>query len=331
VQNRLGGARARDRGHGICDLRELVGAQLDVRRGDVLLQTRAALGPGDRDDVVALGQHPCKRELRRRHALGGGELLDRGDEVEVALEVLALEARVPAAEVVVGEVVERLDLAGQEPAAERRVGHEADAELAAGRQDLVLGVARPQRVLGLQRGDLVHGVRAAQRLGSGLAQAEVADLALRDQLGHRPDGLLDRRVDVDAVLVVEVDVVGAEALQRVLARLLDVLGAPVGGAAARVGGIADDPELRGQHDLVAAIGDRAPDEALVCVRAVDVGGVEEVDAQLDGAMDHGDRLVVVARAVELGHAHAAQAEGGDGGAGAAQRACLHARHAIAPY
>ena len=54
----------------------------------------------------------------------------------------------------------------------------------------------------------------------------MADLALGDQLGHRPDGLLDRDVRVDAVLVVEVDVVRAEALERALDRGADPLGEP---------------------------------------------------------------------------------------------------------
>ena len=75
--------------------------------------------------------------------------------------------------------------------------------------------------------------------------------------------------------------------------------------------------------------DGAPHENLVGVRAVDVGGVQEVDAELERAVDGGDRLVVVAGAVELGHAHAAEAEGGDGRALEAQSACLHGGHAIA--
>ena len=59
---------------------------------------------------------------------------------------------------------------------------------------------------------------------------EVADLALLDELGHRPDGVLDRGAGVDAVLVVEVDVVGAEALQGGLAGRAHVVGAAVDAA-----------------------------------------------------------------------------------------------------
>ena len=53
--------------------------------------------------------------------------------------------------------------------------------------------------------------------GRGLGQAEVAHLALLHQLGHGAHRLLDRRVGVDAVLVVEVDHLDAEPLQALVA------------------------------------------------------------------------------------------------------------------
>ncbi len=118
----------------------------------------------------------------------------------------------------------------------------------------------------------MHGVGAPDGVGPGFGQAEVADLALGDELGHGADGLLDRGVGVDAVLVVEVDVVGAEPLQRAFDREADVRRAAVEPAAAGVG---HEPELGGQHDLVAAALEGAADELLVGVRAVDLGGVDE--------------------------------------------------------
>jgi hypothetical protein len=45
-------------------------------------------------------------------------------------------------------------------------------------------------------------------------QAEEADLALRDQLRHGAGSLLDGRARVDAVLVVQIDMVGAQPGQR---------------------------------------------------------------------------------------------------------------------
>ena len=71
-----------------------------------------------------------------------------------------------------------VDLPGQEALAERAERHEADPELLERRQDRVLGLAPPERVLALQRGDGLDGVRAADRLHARLGEAEVLDLAL---------------------------------------------------------------------------------------------------------------------------------------------------------
>ena len=83
-----------------------------------------------------------------------------------------------------------------------------------------------------------------------------------------------------------------------------------------------DAELRGQHDLVAAAGDRAADQLLVGERAVHVGGVEERDAEVEGPLDGPLGLGLVAGAVELAHPHAAQPLGRDGQA--AEVPCAHA-------
>jgi hypothetical protein len=104
----------------------------------------------------------------------------------------------------------------------------------------------------------------------------MAHFPLLHELCHRADRLLDRRLQVDAVLVVEIDRLDAEPLQRCLAG-----GADVGGAAvdAEVFAVrtADVPELRRQHDVVAPALDRLADEPLVRAPAVHVGRVEEGD------------------------------------------------------
>ena len=178
-------------------------------------------------------------------------------------------------------------------------------------EDLVLEVAGEQRVLGLQGGDRVHGVRPADGGGRGLGQAEVADLAGLDELGHGADGLLDRDGLVDAVLVVEVDVVDAEALQRGVAGRADVVGAAVDADHGAVGE-ALVAELGGELDLVAPAGDGLADELLVGEGAVHVGGVEEGHAEVERPVDGVGAALLVGGAVELRHPHAAEAEGGDG-------------------
>ena len=154
------------------------------------------------------------------------------------------------------------------------------------RQDLVLEVAGEERVLGLQRGDRVRRrARGGWSSARGLRQPEVAHLAGLDQLGHGADGLLDRDGLVDAVLVVEVDVVDAEALRGEASQArADVVGRAVDAEPAAVGR-ALVAELGGEHDLVAAAGDGAADQLLVGERAVHVGGVEEGDAEVEGAVD----------------------------------------------
>jgi hypothetical protein len=113
------------------------------------------------------------------------------------------------------------------------------------------------------------------------------------------------------VLVVQVDVIGAEPGQRGVAGGDDVLRPPVD----------TDPgavlaplvaELGGQHHLVPAACDGPADQQLIGKRAVHVGGVQEGAAKVDAAVDGGDGLGFVGGAVELGHAHATEADGRDG-------------------
>ena len=112
----------------------------------------------------------------------------------------------------------------------------------------------------------------------GLGQADVADLALGHEFGQGADGVLDGRVRVDPVLVVEVDVVGAEPLQGSLEGGADVRRAAVEVTGATAG-VGDHAELGGQHDLVAAVPDGPADEFLVGERPVDLGGVDQGDAR----------------------------------------------------
>ncbi len=98
-----------------------------------------------------------------------------------------------------------------------------------------------------------------------------------------PPGLLDRHGRVDSVLVVQVDVLDPESLER------GITGAP------NVVRLTIDPdegavfkalisELGGEKYFLAPAGDRPADETLVGVRAVRVGGVKERHAQIQRAV-----------------------------------------------
>ena len=145
---------------------DLLGAELDAVGGGVLLDAGDSLCAGDRGDVVALGEQPGQSNLCRCGTHLGGNGFDLLDDAQVALEVLSDEARVGLAPVVVGEVVNGADLAGEKAVTERGVGNEADAQLAQQRQQVGLWVTGPQGILRLQRCDRMHGVGAADRVGA---------------------------------------------------------------------------------------------------------------------------------------------------------------------
>src|SRR6185437_15845732 len=114
-----------------------------------------------------------------------------------------------------------------------------------------------------------------------------------DKLLERAGRLLDRHRFVDAMLVVEIDVLDAEPLERPVDRPPDVLRLAVDLAAAVL--VPDVAELRREDELVAAARDRAADEPLVVAHLVpvDVGGVEEDDPELERPVDRRDRLLLV--------------------------------------
>ena len=237
-----------------------------------------------------------------------GDLAHPFRQLQVSLEVLLREAwEAGAPGVVLGHVLDAPPTSGEEAAPERAVGDEAYAQLAHGRQDLVLHVAGKERVLRLQGADGVHGVGLPDGLWPRLGEPEVADLAGLDELLHRPDRLLDGRLGVDAVLVVEVYVVHAETRERGVAGLSHVVGLAAHAKEAPVLA-AHVAELGGEDDLVAPALYGLADELLVGERAVHVRGVEEGYAELYGAVDGGYRLVLVAGAVELAHPHAPEAK-----------------------
>ena len=280
--------------------------------GDVLFEVGAALGAGDGEEVVSLGEDPGESQLAGLDAFAVGDGADAIDEQLVLAGGVSGEAWVAgSAEVLVVELGGVGERAGEEAAAEGAVGDEADAELANGGEYLGFNVALPEGVLGLESGDGVDFVGAADGGRGGFGEAEVLHLSRVDELRHGSDGVFDGSVGIDAVLVVEVDVIDAETLQGGVAGLLDVLRFAGDGPEAGIIFLADVGELGREEDLVTARFDGAADELLVVTDTVHVGGVEEVAAEVECAEDGGGGFSIVALAVELTHTHAAETHAGD--------------------
>src|SRR5215210_3805602 len=297
-------AGGRSSGHGLLYTPQVLVGKRDVRCTSVLLEVLAALGAGDGDYIVPLAQEPREGELSRCGVLLGGDLPDPVRQLHVPPEVLLREAREAGAPcVVLGQVLDAPPGAGQETTSQRAVGDEADPEVADGRQDLILRIPGEERVLALEGAHRVHRMRPPDGLGPCLGEPQVSYLPRLDELLHSPHRLLDGHLRVDPVLVVEVYRVHAEPFERGVARPLYVLRLAVDADPASVLATLV-AELGGEDDLVAPALDGFADEPLVGERAVHVRRVEEVDTELHGAVDRGDRLSFVRGAVELAHPHA---------------------------
>ena len=145
------------------------------------------------------------------------------------------------------------------------------------------------------------------------------------RLLDRAGDVLDRHIRVDAVLIEEIDPIGPEALQRGFRDRLDVLRAAVQAAAALACGRVDvEAELRRDHDPIADGRKGLADQFLVGEGPIDLRGVEESHAALDGRPDQGySRLLVDGRAIGMAETHAAEPHGRDFEAALSKFTLLH--------
>jgi hypothetical protein len=102
---------------------------------------------------------------------------------------------------------------------------------------------------------------------------------LLHQLGHRADRLLNRRAGVYPVLIIKVDCIDPQPLQRSFDGAADIgrAGVDTGDLVA----IEFEAELGRDDQLVALPLDRLADQLLVLEGAIDLRGVEEGDAEVD--------------------------------------------------
>src|SRR6266851_6750746 len=114
-------------------------------------------------------------------------------------------------------------------------------------------------------------MRAPNRRRRRLGQTEVAGFARFDEVCHRADGLLDRDLRIDAMLIVEIDDVDLQPLQTRVALLEDILSIAAH-AEKLVVRTAHIAELRCDHHVLAPAGYRFSDQLLVAAVAVHAGG-----------------------------------------------------------
>ena len=279
-------------------------------RPHVLDHMRGLTGAWNRHDERLLREQPRQRELRPAAARLAGNRSVLVEEPQVLRVILRGEARHGATDVARLELVGVAQLTAEEPSRERTERDERHAELAAGVEHRDLRVARPERILALDRRHRVHGMRLAQRRGGDLRQADRPDLPLVHQIRQRPDAVRDRHVRILAVQVIQIDHVGLQARQAVIAHAPQCVRARVDRPPARL--VAEHPALAGQHDIGAMRLEDGAEELLVGAESIEGGGVEHRDAALERrAQDAFRHIPWRRRGVGVAQVHAPEPEGRD--------------------
>src|SRR5215204_906886 len=202
-------------------LRNHVSGDLYPRGAGVAVDLLGPRATDDRAAHVLLAEHPRERELRHAEALIGGYGAQplHGREHLLVHELLhkAVRFRVGGAGALLGGIA-RTILAGKDALGERREDHLADAFVLAKRYDLALYSALDHVVLRLVRDYAIQVHLTGDPHGLGdlvlrpLGDADVEDFPLSHEIVEHPERLLQGRVLIVAVALVEVDVVGPESL-----------------------------------------------------------------------------------------------------------------------
>ena len=124
--------------------KDVLGAEFDIGRPEVLFEPRRLRCPRDGDDPWPLRQQPGERNLGRRSLL---LLRERGQKIDqglVGLSILCVEARDGAAKVRTVELRVRINLPGEEALSQRTERDESDAEFLECGQNRLFRFSPPQ-------------------------------------------------------------------------------------------------------------------------------------------------------------------------------------------
>ena len=216
-------------------------------------------------------------------------------------------------------------LTGQPPAVQGAPHDHAHPVALTRREDVKLdrpGEDRIGRLLAYEPFEvaaLTYPVRLDDHVSRERGAPDVPDLSLADEVGERTQRLFEVDLGPRSVDLVQIDVVGAESPEAVL----DLFHDPVAGVPLIVDALAHaSVDLRRQHDLVPAPGDRLGDDLFRFTARIDIGRIDEIDPAVQRRLDDPDRIVVVRVAPRPEH-HRAEAVGADLDPGVAELPVLH--------
>ena len=153
-----------------------------------------------------------------------------------------------------------------------------------------------------------------KRIGRDLAQTHGADASLPDLVSQCSHAL----VDAGAIVFHSVQVVKIDGCLQPIERALDgppqILRRSIDTPSGDIGPVPKNAPLGGQNNVCPqrVVAQHASHQFLIVAKAIDVGRVEESFASVEGVVNQVTRSSIIAGTIELGHAHAAQADGADG-------------------
>src|SRR5215217_6822396 len=279
-----------DPGEGRLELAKIRWRELDLHGVQVLAQVIHLRRARDGNNPRLLSHQPRQRDLGGRRAFLGTERPQQLDDRLVVRHDHGGEARERRSEIVLpveGGLCIHVHCRGQETLSQRSPWNEADSKLLARlKHPVVLDASFDERVFGLDGGNRLNRVRATNGLRAWLRKAEVQHLPGLDQPLDGARHVFDGHGEIDAVLIVEIDAIGPEALQRFLDDAPDALRPAVQSVRA----IDLEAELGSDGNLVADWSERLADQLLVDIGTVDFRRVEERDAALVGIANQMDGL-----------------------------------------
>jgi len=254
--------------------------QLESSSGDVFLEMLDGGSAGDREHDGGALEEPGEGDLFWSGVVGAGDLVE--------------------------------DFASCAARAEREPGNEGDGVLFAVVHDVVpFAVGEAVAILHGDDGNDAAG--ALDVFLRDVGESDEANLAFFFEQGERADGFLERNDGIGNVELIDINAVELQAFEAAFDGLAKMSGSGVMGPLIGAGTV---PATLGGNDEAGRIRMQGlSDEFFADIGAVRIGGVNEIDAELDGAAQNGyGRLAVLGRAPDAiaGDAHGAKAEAMDG-------------------
>src|SRR5579871_1187615 len=269
--------------------------EFQIHRAEIVLQLTGFLCADNDARNGWLMQQPTERHLRDRSVTASGDFLHHVDNVISLRFIHRRERELRAPRFTIGGAVTR-EFAGEKSARQRTPHQQSDSLIQQHRNNFTLQLAAGQRVVSLQRHkffEMLHGGNSLalhdlprREIGA----SDVADFSLTDQIGERAERFFKRRQWIEAVNLIEIDVIRIQAQQAGLGFLHDIQPRE----SDLIGTFAHAAVDFGRnHHILALRAERFAQHGFRFARRIDIGRVEEIDAGVDGVFHQRIHVVLI--------------------------------------